>query len=196
MPSAPAPTGPRVVLVGPPGAGKTTVGLALAARWQLTARDTDSDVEAVAGKPVPDIFVEDGEERFRSLEQEAVAHALAEHDGVLALGGGAVLRPATREALAAYRAGGGVVVFLDVSLAHAAPRVGFNQSRPLLLGNPRARWKELMDQRRPVYEGVASLVVLTDGLTPEQVAERIESELAALRQQRLAGSGVAGEDQA
>ena len=195
MPAAPAPTGPRVVLVGPPGAGKTTVGLALATRWQLTARDTDSDVEAVAGKPVSDIFVEDGEERFRTLEHEAVARALAEHDGVLALGGGAVLHPVTQEALTAYRAGGGVVVFLDVSLAHAAPRVGFNQSRPLLLGNPRARWKELMDQRRPVYERVATLVVLTDGLTPEQVAERIESELATLRQQRLAGSTVAGEDQ-
>ena len=196
MPAAPAPTGPRVVLVGPPGAGKTTVGLALATRWQLIARDTDSDVEAVAGKPVSDIFVEDGEERFRALEHEAVARALAEHDGVLALGGGAVLHPVTQEALTAYRTGGGVVVFLDVSLAHAAPRVGFNQSRPLLLGNPRARWKELMDQRRPVYERVATLVVLTDGLTPEQVAERIESELAALRQQRLAGSTVAGEEQA
>lgn len=195
MPAAPAPTGPRVVLVGPPGAGKTTVGLALATRWQLIARDTDSDVEAVAGKPVSDIFVEDGEERFRALEHEAVARALAEHDGVLALGGGAVLHPVTQEALTAYRAGGGVVVFLDVSLAHAAPRVGFNQSRPLLLGNPRARWKELMDQRRPVYERVATLVVLTDGLTPEQVSERIESELATLRQQRLAGSTVAGEDQ-
>ena len=194
MPAAPAPTGPRVVLVGPPGAGKTTVGLALATRWQLIARDTDSDVEAVAGKPVSDIFVEDGEERFRALEHEAVARALAEHDGVLALGGGAVLHPVTQEALTAYRTGGGVVVFLDVSLAHAAPRVGFNQSRPLLLGNPRARWKELMDQRRPVYERVATLVVLTDGLTPEQVAERIESELATLRQQRLAGSTVAGED--
>ncbi|CAL8977547.1 Shikimate kinase [Cellulomonas sp. T2.31MG-18] len=185
-----ASTGPRVVLVGPPGAGKTTVGLALASRWQLVARDTDSDVEAVAGKPVSDIFVEDGEARFRALEHEAVARALAEHDGVLALGGGAVLHPATQDALAAYRAGGGVVVFLDVSLAHAAPRVGFNQSRPLLLGNPRARWKELMDQRRPVYQDVATLVVLTDGLAPEQVAERIESELATLRQQRLAAAAA------
>ncbi|WP_263730793.1 shikimate kinase [Cellulomonas sp. SG140] len=194
MPTAAASTGPRVVLVGPPGAGKTTVGLALASRWQLVARDTDSDVEEAAGKPVSDIFVEDGEERFRALEHEAVARALAEHDGVLALGGGAVLHPATQEALAAYRAGGGVVVFLDVSLAHAAPRVGFNQSRPLLLGNPRARWKELMDQRRPVYQDVATLVVLTDGLTPEQVAERIESELAALRTQRLATAQATQEE--
>lgn len=194
MPPASASAGPRVVLVGPPGAGKTTVGLALASRWQLIARDTDSDVEAAAGKPVSDIFVEDGEERFRALEHEAVARALAEHDGVLALGGGAVLHPATQEALAAYRAGGGVVVFLDVSLAHAAPRVGFNQSRPLLLGNPRARWKELMDQRRPVYQDVATIAVLTDGLTPEQVAERIESQLAALRTQRLATTQATQEE--
>lgn len=196
MPTSAASTGPRVVLVGPPGAGKTTVALALASRWQLVARDTDSDVEAVAGKSVSDVFVEDGEARFRVLEHEAVARALVEHDGVLALGGGAVLHAATQDALAAYRAGGGVVVFLDVSLAHAAPRVGFNQSRPLLLGNPRARWKELMDQRRPVYEEVASLVVTTDGLTPEQVAERIEAELAALRQQRLAGARAVQEEQA
>lgn len=194
MPTAAASTGPRVVLVGPPGAGKTTVGLALASRWQLAARDTDSDVEAAAGKPVSDIFVEDGEERFRALEHEAVARALTDHDGVLALGGGAVLHPATQEALAAYRAGGGVVVFLDVSLAHAAPRVGFNQSRPLLLGNPRARWKELMDQRRPVYQDVATIAVLTDGLTPEQVAERIESQLAALRTQRLATTQATQEE--
>ena len=195
VPSATS-SGPRVVLVGPPGAGKTTVGLALASRWQLSARDTDADVEAIAGKPVSDIFVDDGEARVRALEHQAVAEALDAHAGVLALGGGAVLHPGTQEALAAYRASGGVVVFLDVSLAHAAPRVGFNQSRPLLLGNPRARWKELMDQRRPVYEAVASLVVLTDGLTPEQVAERIESELAALRQQRLAGAPVVQEEQA
>jgi len=172
---------PRVVLVGPPGSGKSTVALALSRRWQLAARDTDADVERVAGKPVADIFVEDGEPRFRELEHEAVRVALAEHDGVLALGGGAVLHPATQEALAAYRAAGGVVVFLDVSLRHAAPRVGFNQSRPLLLGNPRARWQALMTERRPVYEAVATLVVLTDGITPAAVAERIEAALAERR---------------
>lgn len=177
--------GPRIVLVGPPGAGKTTVGTALGARWHLTTRDTDADVEALAGKSVSDVFVEDGEERFRLLEHEAVIRALAEHDGVLALGGGAVLDAGTQQALAGYRGRGGVVVFLDVSLAHAAPRVGFNQSRPVLLGNPRARWKELMDQRRPVYEAVANLVVLTDARTPDQVAEQIEAELAERRQRLL-----------
>ena len=162
---------------------------ALAQRWQLAARDTDHDVETIAGKPISDIFVDDGEPAFRELERAAVARALDEHDGVLALGGGAVLDPVTQDALAGYRAAGGVVVFLDVSLAHAAPRVGFNQSRPLLLGNPRAQWKALMEQRRPVYEGVATIVVLTDGLTPALVAERIEAELAA----RRAAAGSADE---
>jgi shikimate kinase/3-dehydroquinate synthase len=169
------------VLVGPPGSGKSTVARALAQRWQLVARDTDHDVELRAGKAISDIFVDDGEPVFRELERAAVAQALDEHDGVLAVGGGAVLDPATQQLLAAYRAAGGVVVFLDVSLAQAAPRVGFNQSRPLLLGNPRAQWQALMAQRRPVYESVATFAVLTDDLRPPAVAERIEAELAARR---------------
>ncbi len=184
--------GPRVVLVGPPGSGKSTVARALAERWQLTVRDTDHDVEAVAGKPISDVFVEDGEAAFRALEHAAVLRALDEHDGVLALGGGAVLDPTTQETLAAYRAGGGVVVFLDVSLAHAAPRVGFNQSRPLLLGNPRARWQTLMTERRPVYEAVSTLTVSTDGVRPAGVAERIEAALTARRAASPAGAATSG----
>ena len=179
--------GPHVVLVGPPGSGKSTVGVALGERWQLAVRDTDADVEVMAGKPIPEIFIEDGEPQFRTLEAAAVAVALAEHDGVLALGGGAVLDPRTQELLADYRATGGVVVFLDVSLAHAAPRVGFNTSRPLLLGNPRAQWSALMEARRPVYEAVSNLRVLTDGHRPTDVAELIELELASLRRRTVEG---------
>lgn len=179
--ASPGATGPRVVLVGPPGSGKSTVGHALGERWQLAVRDTDADVERTAGKPIAEIFVDDGEPHFRALERDAVLAALAEHDGVLALGGGAVLHADTRAALALYRARGGAVVFLDVTLAHAAPRVGFNQSRPLLLGNPRARWQALMEARRPVYEEVATLRVLTDGLRPADVAVAVEDGLTAQR---------------
>lgn len=170
-------TFPRVVLAGPPGSGKSTVAAALGAATGWSVRDTDTDVEMRAGKPISEIFLDDGEPTFRALEREAVAAAVAEHDGVLALGGGAVLAPETQDVLAAYAAAGGTVVFLDVSLAHAAPRVGFNVSRPLLLGNPRAQWQQLMTARRPVYEKVATLRVETDDVAPEDVAATI---LAAL----------------
>ncbi|MCL3862841.1 shikimate kinase [Actinotalea sp. K2] len=174
-----APHGPRAVLVGPPGSGKSTVARALAALWHVTSRDTDEDVEAVAGKSISEIFVVDGEPRFRELEREAVTTALATHDGVLALGGGAVLDPHTEQALHAYTDAGGMVVFLDVSLAQAAPRVGFNTSRPLLLGNPRAQWQALMDARRPVYDRVSTLHVVTDGVRPGQVAAKIAEHARA-----------------
>ncbi len=172
---------PRVVLIGPPGSGKTTIGTLLARRWRVAFRDTDSDVEAVAGKAVAEIFVDDGEPRFRELEREAVTSALAAHPGVLALGGGAVMDAHTQRALEGYAAAGGVVVFLDVSLAHAAPRVGFNQSRPLLVGNPRARWAELMKQRRPTYERLATVHVVSDERDPHQVANDVAQEVEACR---------------
>ena len=170
---------PRVVLIGPPGAGKSTVGRHLAALLGVPLRDTDEDVEATAGKPVAEIFVDDGEPEFRRLEREAVARALTGFDGVLALGGGAVLDEASQAALAGYRAAGGTVVFLDVSLTHAAPRVGFNTSRPLLLGNPRARWLELMAARRPVYQAVAAVRIDTDGRKPKELAREIADLVAA-----------------
>src|SRR5690606_19237777 len=159
------------------GAGKSTVGERLAEELDLTLRDTDVDVEHVAGKSVAEVFVEDGEPRFRALEREAVAAALTGHDGVLALGGGAVMDPLTEVALQDYREAGGAVVFLDVTLAAAAPRVGLNQSRPLLLGNPRKQWLELMAARRGVYERVADHVVLTDDRAPRDVAREIAERL-------------------
>jgi len=164
---------PALVLVGPPGSGKSTVGALLAARLGSTFRDTDADVESVAGTSIADLFVEQGEPAFRTLEREAVAAALAEHTGVLALGGGAVLDQATRELLA-----GRVVVFLDLGIADAARRVGLNRDRPLLLGNPRTQWLRLMEARRPLYESVATVRVDTDGRTPDEVADAVLTRLA------------------
>jgi shikimate kinase len=166
-------TGPRVVLVGAPGSGKTTVGALLARAWAVEARDTDADIVAAQGRSVADLFLEEGEERFRTLERTAVADALAGHEGVLALGGGAVLDPGTRSLLDGHR-----VVFLRVGLSDAVKRVGLGSGRPLLLGNVRSRIKALLDERTPVYESVASLVVETDGRTPEDVAGEIEKALA------------------
>lgn len=165
-------SGPRVVLIGSMGAGKTTVGKLLASRWGIGFRDTDRDVEAVAGKPVSDIFVEDGEATFRALERDAVAAALVTHEGVLALGGGAVLDQSTRSLLTGH-----TVVFLRVGLADAASRVGLGVSRPLLLGNVRGRVKKLLDERNPVYESIATVEVATDGRSPEEVAEAIVEAL-------------------
>jgi shikimate kinase len=163
-----------VVLVGPMGAGKTTVAGLLAEAWGTTARDTDADVEAAEGRPISEIFVDDGEEYFRALEAAAVADALEEHDGVLALGGGAVLDPVTRDRLQGHR-----VVFLRVGLSEAVKRVGLGTSRPLLLGNVRARIKALLDERTPIYEAVATESVDTDGRTPEEVAEEILRKVRA-----------------
>lgn len=159
---------PRVVLVGPMGAGKTTVAGLLAERWGVAVRDTDHDIEGLEGRSVSDIFVDSGEEHFRALEREAVAAALTGHDGVLALGGGAVLAEDTRELLTGHR-----VVFLRVGVSDAAKRVGLGVSRPLLMGNVRGRIKQLLDERSGLYEAVATHVVDTDGRTPDEVAEAI-----------------------
>lgn len=165
---------PHVVLIGTMGAGKTTVGRKLAERRGLSFRDTDHDVEARAGRSVSDIFVDSGEATFRELEAAAVAAALAEHDGVLALGGGAVLNPATRELLKGHR-----VLFLKVGLSDAATRVGLGVSRPLLLGNVRGRIKQLIEERTPIYESVATMVLDTSGLDADEVVELAEKMMEA-----------------
>ena len=159
---------PVAVVVGLMGAGKTTVGTLLAEALGVPFRDVDADIEAVAGKSISDIFVDDGEEQFRALERRAVAAALEEFDGVLALGGGAILAETTRAALAGH-----TVVYLSVELADAISRVGLGQGRPLLALNPRATLRHLLEQRRPLYDEVATFTVTTDGRTPEDITAEI-----------------------
>jgi shikimate kinase len=160
---------PRLVLVGPPGAGKTSVGEVLATRWGVELLDTDQVIEHEQQTSVSDIFVDQGEAVFRQLEEAAVAEALAGHPGVVALGGGAILNESTRGRLE-----GVTVAFLDVGLAAAAERIGLGLTRPLLLGNVRAQLKALLDARRPLYVEVAAVVVATDELTVDEVADEIE----------------------
>ncbi|WP_036508746.1 shikimate kinase [Nocardioides sp. URHA0020] len=163
-----------IVLIGPMGSGKTTVGGLVADLLGTSVRDTDHDVEATTGRQISEIFVDDGEAAFRALERAAVAEALATHDGVLALGGGAVLDPDTRRLLAGHD-----VVFLRVGLSDAVKRVGLGTTRPLLLGNVRARIKALLDERTPIYESVATLSVETDGREPQEIADEIVATLGA-----------------
>ncbi len=168
--------GPLAVLIGPPGAGKSTVGALLASLLGVAFRDTDADVEAVAGKSVADIFVQDGEPAFRALERDAVAAALREHTGVLALGGGAVLDPQAQRLLASR-----YVVYLETGLQALTTRNGLDRPRPLLVGNPRAQLKSLLAARLPVYERLATLTVATDEHEPAEIASEIAGKIAVGR---------------
>lgn len=161
-------TGPLVVLVGPMGSGKSTVGGLLAERLGVPYRDTDADIVAATGREISDLFVDEGEPYFRELERRAVADALAGHTGVLALGGGAVLDEGTRALLA-----GLPVAYLSMDVEEAVRRVGLGAARPLLAVNPRRQWRELMDARRHLYTEVARVVVATDDRTPEEVAQAV-----------------------
>jgi shikimate kinase len=167
---------PVAVVVGPPGAGKTTVGKALATRLGVAFHDVDAAIEAAQGRSISDIFVDDGESAFRELERAEVARALAEEPGVVSLGGGAVMDPLTEVALAGH-----AVVFLDVAIADASKRIGFDRSRPLLSVNPRASWVRMMNERRPTYERVATVRVDTAGRTPAEVVDVVVAELEAAR---------------
>lgn len=161
-----------IVIVGPPGSGKTTVGAALAAKLGTTFRDTDADIAEAAGKPIPDIFVDDGEDHFRALEREAVRVAVAEHEGVLALGGGAIMAEANRKLLADVP-----VVHLRVDLAEAVKRTEIDRGRPLLAVNPRATLRRLMDERLPLYREVADIEIDTTGKAVEDLTDEIAMKL-------------------
>jgi shikimate kinase len=163
---------PLLVIVGPPASGKTTVGTAVAAALGVAFRDTDADVERVAGMSVADVFIEHGEPHFRALERQAVARALAEHDGVLALGGGAVTDEGSRALLLGFGKEGGTVLRLDVDLHSAAKRVGLSRDRPLLAVNPRAMLRTMLEARAPLYAEVATATIDTAGRTPEDVVAR------------------------
>lgn len=165
---------PRVVLIGAPGAGKTSIGRSLAKAMAVDFADTDSLIELDQGKNVAQIFVDDGETYFREVEDRICRAALTQLDGVLSLGGGAVLTPAIADTL---RDCGSEVIFLDVSLAVAAPRIGFNRDRPLLLNNPRQQWQRLMDARRPIYESLASMKIEVEDRTVNQIVQVILTKM-------------------
>lgn len=161
---------PRIILIGPMGSGKTTVGTALASHLGIAFRDTDEMIVAQSGREISDIFIEDGEDEFRALEKIILRTALLEDGTVLSLGGGACL---SIDAQSALRASGAFIVYLKISLSQVSSRVGFNQGRPLLMGNPRAQWQNLMNDRAPIYEGLAHFISEVDNRTVEDLVQEI-----------------------
>lgn len=164
-----------IVLVGAPGSGKSTVGQLLASSLGVDFVDVDHEIEVAAGKPIAEIFADEGEPHFRRLE---VAATLARLDapGVVSLGGGAVLSAELRQELKSRQ-----VVWLQVGVPQAARRVGLNEARPLLMGNVRGRLIKLLAERTPLYAEVATFAVATDDLDPHAVVELIMEQLGASR---------------
>jgi len=161
---------PRVILIGPMGSGKSTIGKSLANKLSLQFRDTDAVIEEQEKKTVSQIFIEDGEDAFRLIEKSVLRQELLTDDTVLALGGGA---PISIDAQSALRAIKSHVVYLDISLANVAPRIGFNRDRPLLLNNPRGQWQRLMEARRPIYESIADTIVDVNKRSQSEIVSQI-----------------------
>ena len=161
---------PRIILIGPMGSGKTTIGALLAEKMGATFRDTDQLIELDAGKSVSQIFLDEGEEAFRTVEKRVLRQELLSDGTVLALGGGA---PISIDAQSALRAISSYIIFLDISLSTVAPRIGFNRDRPLLLDNPRGQWQKLMESRRPIYELLADLTVNVDGKSEDEIVDEV-----------------------
>ena len=168
----------KIVLIGPPGAGKSTVGRALAKLLNLDFIDSDKEIERVTGRKISEIFVEDGEDFFRKIELSTVKELLNNLNGVISLGGGA---PINSEIQKMLQNGNFEVIFLDVSISQAANRIGFNKERPLLLVNPRQQWIKLMNERRSIYENVSNQYLLTDSKKPAEAAEEIAAILGSLK---------------
>ena len=161
---------PRAIFIGPMGSGKSTIGKAVAKSLKLTFRDTDAEIEKLEKMPVSQIFLDKGEDYFRSVEKKVLREELLSDETVLALGGGA---PLSVDAQSALRAISSKIFYLDISLASVSPRIGFNRDRPLLLTNPRGQWQTLMEQRRPIYESIADLVIDVNHKSERDVVKEV-----------------------
>lgn len=164
----------QIILIGPPGAGKSSIGKNLARKLEQPFCDTDQLIEEQTGKSIAEIFIDSGEAQFREIEKAVVLQVLQDRTGVIALGGGSVLDDDVQAKLQRMSD----VVFLDVSISNAAPRVGFNRDRPLLVGNPRQQWIALMEKRRPIYEKLAKITVSTDNKKVNEVVSELMGEFA------------------
>jgi len=166
---------PRAIFIGPMGSGKSTIGKAVAHALDLPFRDTDSIIEELEQLPVSQIFIDKGEDYFRAIEKKVLRDELLSDGSILALGGGA---PVSVDAQSALKVSSAPVIYLDISLASVAPRIGFNRDRPLLLHNPRGQWQTLMEVRRPIYESIANIIIDVNGKTQKKIVEEV---LGALR---------------